>query len=171
MKKILLFMSAFLILLTACSSNNVMGAYKIDKNNHFVTKDAKDIVQDMVDMKPGVYYIGFPECPWCQQLVPVLEDVLAEHDVTATYLNTRTNQFKDNEILQENFKKFRESFADGLQNGEAYVPFVVAIGADGTIAGHTGTYPNADPSIDLTEDQRDFVVKRLTYLVQVSLRK
>ena len=169
MKKLLLVAISFLILITGCaSSNNVMKGYQGIKGKtiNFETKNYTEMVNDMIEKKPGVYYLGYPECPWCQSLIPVLNEVLIENDLKAMYLNTSSAEFKDNTLLTERFLKSRESFPAGVEN-EGYVPFVLVIGKDGSLQGHTGTTPDVtDPKKPMTEDQVRFLKTRLSYLFE-----
>lgn len=40
---------------------------------------------DILDKGTGVIYLGFPECPWCRNLVPVLVDSALEEKVSPIY--------------------------------------------------------------------------------------
>ncbi len=168
MKKVLLVLTVGLLFLTACSSNNVMSGYKdLKSNNHYTTKKYTEIMDDMENKVPGVYYIGFPDCPWCKVLVPELETILAEHDLTALAIDTRNKEFENNETLQKRFKTFLTTFQAGQENESGSVPFITVISNDGIVGGHVGLAPSYDdPNRPLTDDERQFFVSRIEYLLE-----
>ena len=42
----------------------------------FVHEDSEQIIHKLVRKKEGIYYFGFPTCPWCVELLPVFNEVL-----------------------------------------------------------------------------------------------
>lgn len=169
MKKLLLILTVGLIALAGCSSNDVMKGYpKLKGKNHqFVTESYTDIVTNMENKVPGVYYIGFPDCPWCQVLAPELNTILKDHDLKANLINIRSSEFENNEILQERLAEFMKTFTAGAENSKGSVPFIVAISKDGIVDGHLGITPDYNDNIKpLTEAQREYLTARLDYLFQ-----
>lgn len=101
MKKLLIFISIFIVLFlsTACNQNNANDALKfkkeyeslnnkktkngenvyrsitIRKNNPFVYKEAKDIVKMIENKESFIVYFGFPTCPWCRSVLEQLDKV------------------------------------------------------------------------------------------------
>ncbi len=53
------------------------------KNN--VKYSTFDEIIDVIENKTGVIYLGFPECPWCRNLVPVLLEAAKNTDVEEIY--------------------------------------------------------------------------------------
>ena len=94
----------------------------------------------------GIVYLGFEECPWCQAAVPVLNEVLKEHDIQAYYIN-RNNEVDGNsnyhinnvtDLLGKEYEL--DTDADGMPH--VYYPTVLAI-KNGKVVGHNvGTVPN-----------------------------
>lgn len=105
----------------------------------------------------GILYFGFPTCPWCRNLVPVLLDVAFENNMTISYVNTRElrkeNQEEMGEIIAY-LSEYLEIDEDGQK--VLYVPDVYFI-KDGKIIGHhLGTVDSQDnPMIPLTNEQRE----------------
>lgn len=59
----------------------------IDEDNPIKYSNYDEII-DIIENKTGIIYLGFPECPWCRSVLPVLFDVLDENDIeTVYYLN------------------------------------------------------------------------------------
>ena len=82
-KKILLIIPIIItFILVGCKKeNNETDAEKfakeyttITEDNYFVYKDSKEIIK-ILENGTGVVYLGFPECPWCQAYVPMLNEV------------------------------------------------------------------------------------------------
>lgn len=167
MKKTLLLV-LLILLLTACSSGttNIMSGYKgfDKKDHHFTTKDYTDIIDDITSYTPGIYYLGFKECPWCISLVPVFEEVATDQDRTITYLNTRDEAYVNDKKEIERLNSFIATLPKELQN-DGKVPFIISISKDKNVMTHLGTAPNHDaPSTEMTESQVSYLKARLVEL-------
>ena len=44
------------------------------EDNYFVYRNIDEIIK-ILEHGTGVVYLGFPECPWCQAYVPMLNEV------------------------------------------------------------------------------------------------
>lgn len=95
----------------------------------------------------GVIYFGFPECPWCRNIVPVLIDSALESNIdTIYYLNIREDRDtkklnKKGKVVTEkegtkDYQKLLELLKDNLREYEGlnnknikriYVPLVVFV--------------------------------------------
>lgn len=60
-----------------------------DKTNQFIHKNPSTIINKLTSKEAGIYYFGFPTCPWCLELLPILDDALVEENETAYVVNTR----------------------------------------------------------------------------------
>lgn len=168
MKKLLLLLTVGLIFLAGCSKN-IMSEYPQlkTKDHHYVTKNYSEILTDMENKVPGVYYFGFPKCPWCQVLVPEMENVLSEYDLTAWTVDTSSKEFENNAVLIKRFEDFMKTFPAGVANESGSVPFTIAISKDGVVDAHLGTTPDHDnPRIPLDNNQKEFLTARLEYLFE-----
>ena len=137
--------------------NNENVNINISKNNpiKYVTLDE---VFDIIQNKTGVIYFGFPGCPWCRNMIPVLFEVAKNNNIdTIYYFNPRNVKKSDN----DEYNKLKEILNEYLfedENGQKvlYVPDVYFI-KDGKIVGHhLGTVDSqADPTISLTEEEKN----------------
>ena len=169
MKKLLLILTVGLLFLAGCSSNDIMKGYPTlkGKKHQFVTEPYTDIVTKMESKEPGVYYLGFPACPYCQSLTPELNTILKDHDLTASVIDTRDKQFENNTVLQDRIAEFMKTFPAGAANTQGLVPFLVVISKDGTVDGHLGVTPDyEDTRLPLTDAQREFLSVRLGYMFE-----
>lgn len=137
--------------------NNENVNINISKNNpiKYVTLDE---VFDIIQNKTGVIYFGFPGCPWCRNMIPVLFEVAKNNNIdTIYYFNPRNVKKSDN----DEYNKLKEILNEYLfedENGQKvlYVPDVYFI-KDGKIVGHhLGTVDSQeDPTISLTEEEKN----------------
>lgn len=137
--------------------NNENVNINISKNNpiKYVTLDE---VFDIIQNKTGVIYFGFPGCPWCRNMIPVLFEVAKNNNIdTIYYFNPRNVKKSDN----DEYNKLKEILNEYLfedENGQKvlYVPDVYFI-KDGKIVGHhLGTVDSQEePTISLTEEEKN----------------
>ena len=69
------------------------------ENSNVKYQNASEII-DILKNGTGVIYFGFPECPWCRNLVSVLVNTLNEYTVPFYYYNAY--EIRDNKHLDEN---------------------------------------------------------------------
>lgn len=133
-------------------------------------------VFDIIKEGTGVIYFGFPECPWCRNIVPILLDAAKEVGIDKIYyLNARED--RDQKSLDENgnivvdnegTKEYQELISllyDSLSsyNGlgddtikRLYFPTVVFVKDGNVLSVHEGSVESQqDPYIALTKDQSD----------------
>lgn len=159
MKKLLALIS-ILLLITACGDKDIMADQpNFDKkDHHFVTKDQEEIMSDIEASVPGTYYFGYAECPVCEDIVPVFEDVLTELDEEAIYIDVAKDEFQK---IAERFQEFDQALPESKQSGGG-VPFILVIDEDETIRTHAGTVGNYSPGQEeMTEDQVEYLSIKL----------
>lgn len=139
-------------------------------------------IMDLLNHGTGVIYFGFPECPWCRNMIPVLLDAADETSIEKIYyfnaLSMRdTKSLKDGVIVTE--KEGTEEYYqllnalssilgpyEGLNDDtilRLYFPTVVFV-KNGTIVGsHEGTLDSQeDPYVALTTEQKEELKKIYT---------
>lgn len=153
----------------------------IKDNNNVEYKDANEII-DILKNGTGVIYFGFPECPWCRNLIPVLVDTVSSYSVGPIYyFNAR--EIRDTKVLDENgnivtekegTKEYYEIVDilkehlgnySGLNDDSIkrlYFPTVVFVKNGEITKVHIGTVDSQeDPFKPLTEEQHDELVSIL----------
>ena len=152
------------------------------KDNNKIYYATYQEIMDLLDHGTGVIYFGFPECPWCRNMIPVLLDVAEETSIEKIYyfnaLSMRdTRILKDGVIVTEKegteeYYKLLDALSSvlgpyaGLNDDSIlrlYFPTVVFV-KDGTIVGsHEGTLDSQeDPYIVLTTEQKEELKKIYT---------
>ncbi len=144
----------------------------IDKKNPIKYKTAEEIV-DIIKNKTGIIYLGYPECPWCRNAVPVLLEAAKQTGVNDIYyLNMHDirdkKELKDGKVVTveegtEGYKKILEALGDKASvykdlNDEGikriYVPLVVFVENGKVVATQESTVESQkDPYVKLTEEQ------------------
>ena len=143
-KKLLLIIPIiFALLLVGCDKEEIeMDSQKFAKeytqvtdDNYFVYRNSEEIIK-ILEHGTGVVYIGFPECPWCQAYVPMLNEVADIEGLEKIYYYNIFNDRKDN---TEDYKKIVSLLDEYLQyddegNKRVYVPAVIVV-SEGEIIG------------------------------------
>ena len=143
-KKLLLIIPIiFAILITGCTKKEIEtdGAkfakeYEtVDENNYYVYRDIDEIIK-ILENGTGVVYLGFPECPWCQAYVPMLNEVADIEGLEKIYYYNILEDRKEN---TEEYQQIVDILEDYLQyddegNKRIYVPAVIFV-SKGEIVG------------------------------------
>lgn len=59
----------------------------------FIQVDTSTTIENIKSMKAGLYYFGFESCPWCQDLLPQLQEELRNSSHKAYLVNTKSKDF------------------------------------------------------------------------------
>lgn len=163
------------------NNNKVYPIVDISSDNPIKYSSYDEIFQ-ILESGTGVIYLGFPECPWCRNLVPVLLSAAKEVELdTLYYLNISEDrdlllldENKDIITEKEGNKKYFELVSkldqildeyiltanDGseVKTGEKriYLPLVIFV-KNGEIVGyHDGTVESQeDPYVALTDRENE----------------
>ena len=148
---------------------------EISEDNQIKYSSYEEIVE-ILTSGTGIIYLGFPECPWCRNAVPVLLDAVSETGIeTIHYFNALSIRDKkhldeagnivvDDEGTQE-YKKLVEILYEYLGEYEGlndssikriYFPTVIFV-KNGDIKGlHVSTVDSQiNPNESLTSEQYD----------------
>ena len=131
---------------------------EVSSDNVFVYKNIDEIIKIM-ENGTGVVYLGFPECPWCQEYVKYLDEVAKEVGISKIYYFNILEDRKDN---TDEYQKIVSILEDYLQyddegNKRVYVPNVSfhikgeVIGVDYETS--LDTHDLTDPKEYWTEDE------------------
>ena len=143
-KKILLIIPIiFAILLTGCTKEEKQTDAKkfaeeytqVTDDNYFVYRTSEEIIK-ILDNGTGVVYLGFPECPWCQSYVKMLNEVADIEGLEKIYylniLEDRKNNTEDYQKIVDILKEYLQYDDEG--NKRIYVPAVIVV-SKGEIVG------------------------------------
>lgn len=98
--------------------------------------------QDTINSKQtALYFLGYENCPWCEDALPILIDEAQKSDIVVHYINTKglKNDKENYQMMQTLLKPILNS------DNKIYFPNVIAI-KNGQIQGnHVGTVESYDP--------------------------
>lgn len=98
MKKIVLLL-CMLLVLAGCTKpateKKITDEYTQLKSGEVFYYGNKEDLQDYISHGTGILFLGFPECPWCQAYLPVLEEILKENEMECMYYNIYTEKKED----------------------------------------------------------------------------
>ncbi len=95
---VLFFIIFFMLALSSCKKDEIMQNYTqlTDKNHIYKEVEVTDVLTKLENHESFYLIMGFPECPWCQALMPVLNEVAKDNHVEQIYyLNLK--EIRDNE--------------------------------------------------------------------------
>ena len=148
------------------SLNDSSVKMEISKDNpiEYVTIDE---VFELFENKTGVIYFGFPGCPWCRNLLPVLFETAKENNVNKIYYfnpkEIRTDTNEEYNKLKSLLSEYLQTNAEGEQ--VLYVPDVYFV-KNGKIMGHhlSTVKSQSDPYVSLTSEQKSELKEMLNEL-------
>lgn len=191
----LLFSIILIITITSLFSNNTDGAkfkrsyesynnkkvddthkyqkLKIKKKNKVKNVTIEEAI-DILENKTGLIYFGFPNCPYCRGILPILLDTLEKSNLTELYYLDMTNlrdeyKVEDGRAIQSKsadasyyellslLNNYLDDYIVTDENGieyeagekRLYVPLVVGVQEGFIVEAHNG-------SVELDENQNPF---------------
>lgn len=143
---------------------------RLADDNRFVYATA-DQVLELFDRGSGVVFLGFKECPWCQQLAPIVDEAAkAERLDKIYYLDIRQARADNDATYQKLLEKLSPYVnKDKEGNPRIYVPDVTAL-RDGKIVGHfkqetTADGEEATPDSYWTDERRARAIDQLRQMM------
>ena len=144
---------------------------RVANDNRFVFASAGEVLEKF-ESGSGLIFLGFQQCPWCQQLAPIVDEaVKAEGLDKIYYLDIRHAR----ETNDDTYKKLVEKLKPHLRTDESgqprvYVPDVTAL-KDGHIVGHFLQETTADgekvtADTYWTRERRARAVERLRQMIR-----
>lgn len=140
-----------------------------DTDHRFVYADNQEVLNTF-SSGTGVVYLGFPECPWCQSIVPILDEAAKAEGVDKIYyLNvrqSRTDNDSTHQALMDRLSDYLNKDEDG--NPRLYVPDITIL-KDGEIIGRFIQESAEDantPAEYWTSERRDKALAELRQMMQ-----
>lgn len=109
---------------------------RVANDNRFVFASADEVLEKF-ESGSGLIFLGFQQCPWCQQLAPLVDDAAKAEGLDKIYYLDIRHARETNDAT---YKKLVEKLKSHLrtdENGQprVYVPDVTAL-KDGRVVGH-----------------------------------
>lgn len=147
----------------------------IPDDHRFVYAE-EDALLELLQNGTGVVYFGFPQCPWCRNAVPVIDEAAKAVNLEEIYY-LNVYDIRDKKSLDSNGTIVTETEGSDLYNqildilGDTlpeyqdlgdpslrriYVPLVMVIVEGEVVASHLSTVDSQeDPYVPLTQEQHD----------------
>ena len=139
---------------------------KVTSGHKFVYAEPAEIL-DIIDGGDGVVFLGFPECPWCQQLAPIIQEAAQSENIDKIYyLNIKESRANNDEVYQKLVTKLQDYLPkDDDGNPRISVPDVTAY-RGGQIVGRfeqeaTNDGEQVTPDTYWTSERKDRAVEQL----------
>ena len=154
---------AIVLLLGGCKTAKKadMSAYGIDSDK-FYEMSMKDSY-DFLTKGDGFIYYGFETCPWCLELLPILDEITKENNFNIYYVNVRPEgedirSYDDPDCARviELTKEYLSIKENDPWAGKPwlYVPQMFAVKDGKIVAAETGIYPgHIAPDGKMTADE------------------
>ncbi len=145
-----------------------MSEYETMKEADHVFKEAsfKQAIDMLKDEKfTGILYFGYPACPWCEEAVPIMNEVAKKHNLPIYYVNKKSQDNIDHpEWEKEATKLLDEAYGldkDDDDNPRIYVPEVVVVKEGEVISHHMGTIESHDATERKMSEDEIRVLKKI----------
>ena len=146
---------------------------KVTSGHKFVYAEPAEIL-DIIDGGDGVVFLGFPECPWCQQLVPIIQEAAQSENIDKIYyLNIKESRANNDEVYQKLVTKLQDYLPkDDDGNPRISVPDVTAY-RGGQIVGRfeqeaTNDGEQVTPDTYWTSERKDRAVEQLREMMAMA---
>ncbi len=108
----------------------------VSSDNVFVYRNKEEILS-ILKNGTGIVYFGFPECPWCQAYVKILNEVAMEEGLEKIYYYNILNDRKENTKFYQEVVEILQNILpyDEEGNKKIFVPEIIAV-SGGTIIEH-----------------------------------
>lgn len=145
------------LVFTGCSNNIKVNEtegeyfsklYDVAKDNPYKRISSNDAL-DMIKNGTGILYLGYNTCPWCKQIVPILNDSAKDRNINSIYYiedfydmrpdkNSNPKNIDDYNELLELLKNI--ILEDDYNNKIIRVPLILFIKNGKIVSYHRGTY-------------------------------
>ena len=139
------------------------------ENTPFEKVTMEDVISYFENKESHIVFLGFRDCPWCQDLMPILNDIAIQKNVKIKYVNVRPENTKESDLRNENnptYVKLQELLGDVSGDGtnKFYVPYVGVI-RDGKVVDFMLSFDYDAHTVQITEEQIEEYKKRLNELL------
>lgn len=140
------------------------------ENTPFEKVTMEDVVSYFENKESHIVFLGFHDCPWCQDLMPILNDIAIQKNVKIKYVNVRPENTKESDLRNENnptYVKLQELLGDVSGDGtnKIYVPYVAVI-RDGKVVDFMLNLDYDAHTVQITEAQIEEYKTRLNELLE-----
>ena len=106
--------------------------YSSEMDNMYINYTVKQLDKDINDKKSRIVYFGFNDCPYCNDLLPILTDINSHFKQEIYYIDTRKNPDWKSNLDIDNYDLLLTHIGKYLNKDEdnklhLYVPTIIFI--------------------------------------------
>ena len=129
---ILSFISIFYMLSNKYADMSGYESYSFNMNKMYINYTVKQLDKDIKDNKSMIVYFGFNDCPYCNDLLPILTAVNEKYNQKIYYIDTRKNKKWKSNIDIDNYDVLLNIIGNYLNKDEndilhLYTPTIIFI--------------------------------------------
>lgn len=133
-----------------------MSGYNLETDNFYKISISQFL--DMVDEKKTfICYFGYESCPWCNDLLPILDEVCQQYQLKIYYMDFLDEENKEDIESLEALNDFAKDYLNTDEQGnlQLFFPTVYYVQKGNLVNLHSGTVSNHDATVaELTERQK-----------------
>ena len=144
---------------------------KVVEDHRFVISNPEEVLK-IIDSGSGMVFLGFPGCPWCQQLAPIVDEAARAEGIDRIYyLNIQQSRADNDETYQKLIDKLKDYLpADEDGNPRISVPDVTAY-RNGEVVGRfeqeaTAEGEQVTPDTYWTTERRERAIVQLKSMMR-----
>lgn len=146
----------------SCSSQSENSDQLDEALASFTPMDFELAISFFEQEKSGILYFGFYDCPWCQDIAPILSDVASEKGEEVFYIQTRDDD--RNRLYTDEQKEriipylghYMSENKEGILT--LYVPLIVRVEEGKVTMAHQGTIEGHQAADrEMSKDEREKV--------------
>ncbi|MEF9920571.1 MAG: glutaredoxin family protein [Erysipelotrichaceae bacterium] len=144
-----------------------MSGYKDfkEKNNQFITMNLEESLTVFKEKKSAILYYGFPECPWCDEALPIMNQVAKDNKLKIYYIDIDAEK-SDDKTYKNQVKELSTYMSDYMEKDESgvyrlYVPMVSVVKNGVTTSSNIGTVDSHDAHERKMNDKEKEELKKI----------
>lgn len=144
---------------------------KVAEDHRFVISNPEEVLK-IIDSGSGMVFLGFPGCPWCQQLAPIVDEAARAEGIDSIYyLNIQQSRADNDETYQKLIDKLKDYLpADEDGNPRISVPDVTTY-RNGEVVGRfeqeaTAEGEQVTPDTYWTTERRERAIVQLKSMMR-----
>ena len=136
--------------------------------SRLVETDVDEVIRLMNDKESFIVFFSYEDCPYCNMIMPYVNEVAEETGQQVGYINTRKDPSWQSNIDIKGYDLVVKYFGDYLQEDEngvkhLYTPVIYCVKNGNIAARHDGVMPeeDIDPDQPLTNSQEEALKETL----------
>ncbi len=139
-----------------------------DGESRLLETDVDEVIKLMNDKESFIVFFSYEDCPYCNMIMPYVNEVAEETGQQIGYINTRKDpswqsntDIKGYDMVVKYFGDYLQEDDDGVKH--LYTPDIYCIKKGEIVARHDGVIPEEeiDPSRPLTSGQEETLKETL----------